>query len=88
MRPLAPATKALAAACDILIARQRNSTSSMSFSAAGESQTCKVTKPPGFKGNYFLGKGSDGTRSGHDDVVALSQQEVDKVSRKTFSAER
>ena len=85
VRPVAPATKVLAAACDTLIARQWNFTLSMSFSTAGESQTCKVTEPPGFKGNFFLGEGSDGNRSGHDDIVALSQQGVDKVSRKNPS---
>ena len=88
VRPVTPAAKALAAACDILIATQWNFTSSMSFSTAGKSQTCKVTKPPGFKGNYFLGEGSDGNRSGHEDVVALRQQKVNKVLRKKPSRPR
>ena len=87
--PLTPSEKALAAASDLLSARQRNSSSSMSLSAAGESHTSKFVELPGFKDNYRLGKGFDGNRRGHYyNVVALDQQEVDKASRKKPSQPR
>ena len=40
-----------------------------------------MTELPGFKDNYLSGEGTDDSRSGHDDVVSLSQHEVDKASR-------
>ena len=57
----------------------------MSFSALAGSQASKVMELPGFKDNYLSGEGSDGNRSDHDGVVALSQQEADKASRKKSS---
>ena len=47
-----------------------------------------MTELLGFKNNYLSGEGSDGNRSGHDDVAALSQQKVDKASRKKPSRPR
>ena len=43
MTPVAPSEKALAAARDLLSARQKNFSSSISFNALGESQASKVT---------------------------------------------
>ena len=61
MTPVAPSEKALAAACNLLSARRRHFSSSMSFSALGESQANKVTELPGFKNNYLSSGGADGT---------------------------
>ena len=80
--PVAPSEKALEAARGLLSARQRNLPSSMSFIALGESQASKkVVELPGFKGSYASGEPSDCDRNDRDDVVALSQEEVDKASR-------
>ena len=40
------------------------------------------------KNNYLSNEGCDGSRSGDDDVVAFSQQEADKASRKKSSRPR
>ena len=78
MTPMAPSEKALAAARDLLNARRLHFSPCMSFSASSESQASKVTELPGFKDNCLSDERSDSTRSGHDDVVALSQREADK----------
>ena len=78
---MAPSEKALEAARGLLSARQRNLPSSMSFIALGDSQASKVVELPGFKGSYVSGEPSDCDRNDHDDVVALSQEKVDKASR-------
>ena len=86
--PVASSEKALAAARDILSVRRRSVSSSMSFSAFGESQASKVTELPGFKDNHLSGEGSDGNRNSHDDAVTLSKQEADKASTKDPSCRR
>ena len=87
-RPVAPSEKTFATARDVLSARQWNS-SSVLFSAAGETPASKVADLPGLNDNYLLYEGSDGNKNGDDDVVALSQQEANKALRKKpFSDER
>ena len=55
----------------------------MWFGTAGEThvparwRSCQAPKK-----TTSRGEGSDGSRSGHDDVVALSQQEAEMASRK------
>ena len=47
-----------------------------------------MTELPDFKDSYLSVEGSDDSRSGHDDIVSLSQQEVDKASREKPSRPR
>ena len=61
-RPVAPSEKALAADRYLLSPRQRNSSSSIPFSAAGDTPASKVAELPGFKDNYLSGEGSDGNK--------------------------
>ena len=61
----------------------------MSFSLAGTTHSTKVAELLGFKDYYTAGKESnDNRRSGHDDVVALGQQDASRSSQKKPSRPR
>jgi hypothetical protein len=53
----------------------------MSFIALGDSQARKVVQLPGFAGSSVSGEPSGCFRNDDDDVVALSQEDMDKASR-------
>ena len=83
-RPVAPSETALAAARDIPSVTQLNPSLSVSFRPADESHASN--KVAQLAGLYHLsGEASDVrgfNKSDHDDVVALSQQEAKKASRR------
>ena len=60
--PVAPSEKALEAAHDLLSARQRHLSSSMSFIALGDGHASKVVELPSFKGSSVSGEASDCAR--------------------------
>ena len=79
IRPVAPFEKALAAARDVSCARQRNFSSSVPFKASSSGQRAKAMPTRWWSCQASWCEGSDGDRIGHDDVVALSQQEAKKA---------